>query len=141
MKDDLVYLLKNWIEWDRKSLFFFAVRIPALVFLPIVTAYISKAQKLALARALYKDSPVVVLDEPTAALDPVAENEIYTRFHSFVKSKTAVYISHRLSGCVFCDRIAVFNHAELAEIGTHEELLALHDKYSALWTAQAQYYV
>lgn len=100
-----------------------------------------EAQKLALARALYKDSPVVVLDEPTAALDPVAENEIYTRFHSFVKSKTAVYISHRLSGCVFCDRIAVFDHAELAEIGTHEELLALHDKYSALWTAQAQYYV
>lgn len=100
-----------------------------------------EAQKLALARALYKDSPVVVLDEPTAALDPVAENEIYTRFNSFVENKTAVYISHRLSSCVFCDRIAVFDNSELAEIGTHEELLASHGKYSGLWTAQAQYYV
>lgn len=100
-----------------------------------------EAQKLALARALYKDSPVVILDEPTAALDPVAENEIYNRFNSFVKNKTAIYISHRLSSCVFCSRIAVFDNAELAETGTHMQLLENNGKYSELWNAQAQYYI
>lgn len=100
-----------------------------------------EAQKLALARALYKDSPVVILDEPTAALDPVAENEIYSRFNSFVDNKTAIYISHRLSSCVFCSRIAVFDSAELVESGTHQDLLANNGKYAELWNAQAQYYV
>lgn len=100
-----------------------------------------EAQKLALARALYKDSPVVILDEPTAALDPVAENEIYSRFNSFVQGKTAIYISHRLSSCVFCTRIAVFDKAHLVETGTHQELLNAGGKYSELWNAQAKYYV
>lgn len=100
-----------------------------------------EAQKLALARALYKDSPVVILDEPTAALDPVAENEIYSRFNSFVQGKTAIYISHRLSSCVFCTRIAVFDKAHLVETGTHQELLDAGGKYSELWNAQAKYYV
>lgn len=100
-----------------------------------------EAQKLALARALYKDAPVVVLDEPTAALDPIAENEIYSRFNSFVQSKTAIYISHRLSSCVFCDTIAVFDHARLVESGTHTALLAADGQYAALWNAQAKYYV
>lgn len=100
-----------------------------------------EAQKLALARALYKDSPVVILDEPTAALDPVAENEIYNRFNSFVENKTAIYISHRLSSCVFCSRIAVFDNAELVEKGTHTQLLENNGKYSELWNAQAQYYI
>lgn len=99
-----------------------------------------EAQKLALARALYKDSPVVILDEPTAALDPVAENEIYTRFNSFVNNKTAIYISHRLSSCVFCNRIAVFDESHLVETGTHQELLNANGKYSELWNAQAKYY-
>ena len=99
-----------------------------------------EAQKLALARALYKDSPLVILDEPTAALDPVAENEIYSRFNSFTENKTAIYISHRLSSCIFCDRIAVFDKAKLVEEGTHEELLKSGKKYSELWNAQAQYY-
>ncbi|MBQ8029658.1 MAG: ABC transporter ATP-binding protein, partial [Clostridia bacterium] len=99
-----------------------------------------EAQKLALARALYKDSPLVILDEPTAALDPVAENEIYSRFNSFTENKTAIYISHRLSSCVFCDRIAVFDKARLVEEGTHEQLLKSGKKYSELWNAQAQYY-
>ncbi len=97
-------------------------------------------QKIALARALYKDSPVVVLDEPTAALDPIAENEIYSRFNSFTKDKTAIYISHRLSSCVFCDRVAVFDKAKLIETGAHKELLEKGGKYAALWNAQAQYY-
>lgn len=100
-----------------------------------------EAQKLALARALYKDSPVVILDEPTAALDPIAENEIYSRFNSFVNNKTAIYISHRLSSCVFCSRIAVFDSARLVESGTHQDLLANNGKYAELWNAQAQYYV
>lgn len=100
-----------------------------------------EAQKLALARALYKDSPVVILDEPTASLDPIAENEIYSRFNSFTQNKTAIYISHRLSSCVFCNRIAVFDKAELVETGTHNELLNNSSKYSELWNAQAQYYL
>lgn len=100
-----------------------------------------EAQKLALARALYKNSPIVILDEPTAALDPVAENEIYNRFNSFVDNKTAIYISHRLSSCVFCSRIAVFDKSKLVETGTHQELLNANGKYSELWNAQAKYYV
>lgn len=100
-----------------------------------------EAQKLALARALYKDAPIVILDEPTAALDPVAENEIYSRFNSFTKKKTAIYISHRLSSCAFCDSIAVFNNAELAETGTHNELMNQNGVYADLWNAQAEYYI
>ena len=99
-----------------------------------------EAQKLALARALYKDAPIVILDEPTAALDPIAEHEIYSRFHSFVQNKTAIYISHRLSSCVFCDKIAVFDHGRLVETGTHTELLQNDGQYAKLWNAQAQYY-
>lgn len=99
-----------------------------------------EAQKLALARALYKDSPVVILDEPTAALDPVAENEIYNRFNSFIDNKTAIYISHRLSSCAFCTRIAVFDKSHLVETGTHQELFNSNGKYSELWNAQAKYY-
>lgn len=100
-----------------------------------------EAQKLALARALYKDSPIVILDEPTAALDPIAENEIYSRFNSFVENKTAIYISHRLSSCAFCDRIAVFDNAELVETGTHNELVSANGRYADLWNAQASYYL
>ena len=100
-----------------------------------------EAQKLALARALYKDSPVVILDEPTAALDPIAENEVYTRFNSFVENKTAIYISHRLSSCVFCNRIAVFDNARLVQTGTHSQLLNENGKYAELWNAQAKYYI
>lgn len=100
-----------------------------------------EAQKLALARALYKDAPIVVLDEPTASLDPIAENEIYSRFNSFTKDKTAIYISHRLSSCAFCNKIAVFDKGKLVEFDTHKELLKNENsKYYALWTAQAKYY-
>lgn len=100
-----------------------------------------EAQKLALARALYKDAPIVILDEPTAALDPIAENEIYSRINSFVENKTTIYISHRLSSCVFCDRIAVFDKAELVEAGTHQQLIEKNGKYNELWNAQAKYYL
>lgn len=101
-----------------------------------------EAQKLALARALYKNAPVVVLDEPTAALDPVAEHQIYSRFNDFVEGKTAIYISHRLSSCRFCDTIAVFKQGELVEHGTHDALLTYPDgEYRRLWDAQAKYYL
>ena len=100
-----------------------------------------EAQKIAIARALYKDAPFIILDEPTAALDPIAEAEIYSRFNNIVTDKTAIYISHRLSSCKFCDEIAVFHEGEIVQKGTHDELVAdTAGKYCELWNAQAQYY-
>ena len=99
-------------------------------------------QKLAIARALYKNAPVVILDEPTAALDPMAEYDIYRQFDTLVHEKTAIYISHRLSSCQFCDKIAVFSEKELKEYGTHAELVNKPDGvYAEMFAAQAQYYV
>ncbi|MCM1103002.1 MAG: ABC transporter ATP-binding protein/permease [Clostridium sp.] len=98
-------------------------------------------QKIAIARALYKHAPVVILDEPTAALDPVAEYEIYRQFHSLVGGKTAIYISHRLSSCRFCDHIAVFSDGRVAEYGTHDTLVHKENGiYAEMFAAQAQYY-
>ena len=98
-------------------------------------------QKIAIARALYKESPVVILDEPTAALDPIAEYEIYRQFHTLVGDKTAFYISHRLSSCRFCDEIAVFSEGKIAEYGTHDELVNRPDGiYAKMYETQAQYY-
>lgn len=100
-----------------------------------------EAQKIALARALYKDAPFIVLDEPTAALDPVAEAEVYSNFNKIVGDKTAIYISHRLSSCRFCDEIAVFDNGQIVQQGNHDELVADETgKYHELWYAQAQYY-
>ena len=100
-----------------------------------------EAQKIALARALYKDAPFIILDEPTAALDPIAEAEVYSNFNRIVGDKTAIYISHRLSSCRFCDRIAVFDRGSVVQFGTHDELVADEKgKYHELWYAQAQYY-
>lgn len=100
-----------------------------------------EAQKIAIARALYKDAPFIILDEPTAALDPIAEAEIYAKFNDIAGDKTAVYISHRLSSCKFCDEIAVFHEGGIIQQGTHEELVENENgKYFELWHAQAQYY-
>lgn len=100
-----------------------------------------EAQKIALARALYKDAPFVILDEPTAALDPVAEAEIYAKFNDIVGDRTAIYISHRLSSCRFCDTIAVFDGGRIVQQGSHEQLVAdPSGLYYRLWNAQAQYY-
>jgi len=101
-----------------------------------------EAQKIALARALYKDAPVVVLDEPTAALDPIAEAQVYSDFGRMIKDKTAIYISHRLSSCRFCDEIMVFDKGEIVQTGKHDDLVNdKSGKYFELWNAQAQYYV
>ena len=99
-----------------------------------------EAQRTAIARALYKDAPFVILDEPTAALDPIAEAEIYEQFSQMTAGKTAVYISHRMSSCKFCDRIIVLDHGRIAEDGTHDTLLANHGIYAYLYETQAQYY-
>ena len=100
-----------------------------------------EAQKIALARALYKDTPLIVLDEPTAALDPIAEAEVYSSLNDMVGSKTAIFISHRLSSCQFCDEITVFDEGRIVQKGTHKNLLADRSgKYYELWNAQAQYY-
>lgn len=100
-----------------------------------------EAQKIAIARALYKDAPFIILDEPTAALDPVAEAEIYEKFNDIAGDKTAIYISHRLSSCKFCDEIVVFHKGSIIQHGKHEALLAEENgKYYELWQAQAQYY-
>ena len=99
-----------------------------------------EAQKIAIARALYKNAPFFILDEPTAALDPVAEAEVYNRFNNIVKDKTAIFISHRLSSCRFCDHIAVFHEGEMIQYGSHTELVSADGKYFELWNAQAQYY-
>lgn len=101
-----------------------------------------EAQKIAIARALYKDAPFIILDEPTAALDPIAEAEIYSKFDEIAGDKTAIYISHRLSSCKFCDEIAVFHEGAVIQHGTHASLVADESgKYYELWNAQAQYYV
>ena len=101
-----------------------------------------ESQKIALARALYKNAPFVVLDEPTAALDPISEFEVYSKFNELIGEKTAVFISHRLSSCRFCDDIAVFHDGKLIQRGGHDFLLADEGgKYFELWNAQAQHYV
>ncbi len=100
-----------------------------------------EAQKIALARTIMKDAPFIVLDEPTAALDPLAEARVYENFNSIISDKTAVYISHRLSSCRFCDEIAVFDEGNVVQKGSHDELVSDESgKYYQLWNAQAQYY-
>lgn len=99
-----------------------------------------QGQKIAIARSLYKDAPIMILDEPTAALDPITEFEIYQNFDRLVEDKTAFYISHRLSSAKFCDEILVFDKGEIIQRGTHDELVHIEGKYQELWNAQAQYY-
>lgn len=98
-------------------------------------------QKIAMARALYKNAPVLILDEPTAALDSIAEKEIYEQFNSMVKNKTAIFISHRLASCKFCDKLLVFKDGEIAERGTHDSLVKLSGGlYANMYKAQEKMY-
>lgn len=100
-----------------------------------------EGQKLACARAYYKDAPIVILDEPTASLDPLAETRLYERFNSIIGEKTSIYISHRLASVKFCDSIACFADGELVERGTHRELMEKHGVYADMFSKQAHYYV
>lgn len=97
-------------------------------------------QKMAIARAIYKDAPFVIMDEPTAALDPISECEVYAGFDKMVGNKTALYISHRLASCRFCEDILVFDQGQVVQRGSHDVLLAQDGLYQKLWNAQAQYY-
>lgn len=100
-----------------------------------------EGQKIAIARALYKDAPIVILDEPTAALDPLSESEIYEKFNLLVDGKLALFISHRLSSCRFCDRILVLQDGNIVQDGSHDELVKAKGLYQQMWNAQKQYYV
>lgn len=97
-------------------------------------------QKMAIARAIYKGAPFVIMDEPTAALDPISECEVYAGFDKMVGNKAAIYISHRLASCRFCNDILVFDGGNIIQYGKHEELLRETGLYQKLWNAQAQYY-
>ena len=99
-----------------------------------------QTQRLMLARALYKDGPILVLDEPTAALDPIAEHDIYMKYSEMTAGKTSVFISHRLASTRFCDRIIFVADGGIAEEGTHEELLAKGGAYAKLFELQSRYY-
>ncbi len=105
-----------------------------------VTLSGGEMQKLMLARALYKDAPTVILDEPTAALDPIAESEMYEKYDELVQGRTAVFISHRLSSTRFCDRILFLENGRIVQEGTHEELMEKGGAYAELFALQAKYY-
>ncbi len=99
-----------------------------------------EAQKLILARALYKDAPILILDEPSAALDPIAEAELYKRYHAMTQNKTSIYISHRLSSTKFCDEVLLLDGGKIVERGTHTELMQLGGKYAEMFEVQSHYY-
>ena len=99
-----------------------------------------ETQRLMLARALYRNAPVIVLDEPTAALDPIAESDLYERYHELTKGSTSIYVSHRLASTKFCDRIILIGAGGIAEMGTHEELMDAGKEYAHLYEVQSRYY-
>ena len=99
-----------------------------------------QSQRIALARAIYKEGEIVVLDEPTAALDPLAEYDLYSMFNELVRDKTTVFVSHRLSSTRFCDRVLLLEEGRIAEEGTHKELMAMNGLYTGIFKKQAHYY-
>ncbi|EKC47860.1 ABC transporter, ATP-binding protein, partial [human gut metagenome] len=142
-KDDLEEIykitgIKNWIEnlKEKDSTYIYKMFVENGV-----EPSGGQAQKLAIARALYKNAPIVVLDEPTAALDPISEYEVYNKFDKLVHGKTAIYISHRLSSCRFCDKIMVFENGSIVEEGSHKELMKnTNGLYFYMYNTQAKQY-
>ena len=99
-----------------------------------------EGQKLVMARAYYRDAPIVILDEPTAALDAASESEIYMHFKEIMGDRTAIFISHRLASARFCDNVAVFDDGRMVEYGTHETLMKRNGLYEEMFRRQAEYY-
>ena len=97
-------------------------------------------QRLMLARALYRDAPILLLDEPTAALDPLAENDIYVKYNEMTQGKTSLFVSHRLASTRFCDRIVFVSNGHISEEGTHADLLERGGEYASLYEVQSRYY-
>ena len=97
-------------------------------------------QKLMLAKALYKDAPILILDEPTAALDPIAEAHLYEQYGNLTKNKTSIFISHRLSSTQFCNRVVFMEKGKIVQDGSHQQLMALEGPYRRMFSAQAHYY-
>ena len=100
-----------------------------------------EAQKIAIARGIYKDAALIILDEPTAALDPFAEYEIFTKMNDISQDKTTIFISHRLYSCKFCDKVIVMDGGEIVQVGTHDKLVKIKGRYSEMWNAQAKHYI
>ena len=121
-------------KWDFEDQFFDDAHMHTTTFSG------GELQRLMLARALYKDAPILILDEPTAALDPIAEDHIYQQYHAFTADKSAVFISHRLASTRFCDRVLLMDHGKIIEEGTHESLMEKRGAYAELFEVQSRYY-
>lgn len=118
----------------------YETKLEKIVFDDAVELSGGELQRLMMARALYKNGSFLVLDEPTAALDPLAENEVYRKYDEMAQGRTAIYISHRLASTRFCDRIILIDGGRIAEEGTHEQLLWQNGKYAEMFAVQSKYY-
>lgn len=141
-KDDAIAALKSAGIWEKVSSLPYGIdtHLQKGVYEDAVDLSGGQMQKLLLARAIYKDGPILILDEPTAALDPIAENNLYLQYRELTKGKTSIYISHRFASTRFCDRIILLQDGVITESGTHDELMALNGQYAYMFGVQSQYY-